>query len=144
MIDESTSFACPGRNSNPRQSETKQKMPHSNSRVFITPVSYSGNPDTGRPEWSTSWFSQSLYAYVSIVLFSPRCTPWLTYHSERPLLVGEVSANFCGYMMPRGQCDGSLRPYSRFSRPEPILFLSSSWSVVLTRMSGTRFRSATS
>jgi hypothetical protein len=24
--------------------------------------------------------------------------------------------------VPRGQCDGSLRPYSRFSRQEPLLF----------------------
>jgi hypothetical protein len=29
-----------------------------------------------------------------------------------------------------------LRPYSRFSRPEPLLCLSSSSSVVLTRLSG--------
>jgi hypothetical protein len=36
----------------------------------------------------------------------------------------------------RGQHDGSLRPYSRLSRPEPLLFLSSSASVVLTRLSG--------
>jgi hypothetical protein len=26
--------------------------------------------------------------------------------------------------VPRGQRDGSLRPYSQFSRPEPLLFLS--------------------
>jgi hypothetical protein len=25
--------------------------------------------------------------------------------------------------MPRGQRDGSLRPYSQFSRPEPLLIL---------------------
>jgi hypothetical protein len=34
----------------------------------------------------------------------------------------------------RYQRDGSLRPYSRFSRPEPLLFLSSSSSIVLTRL----------
>jgi hypothetical protein len=45
-----------------------------------------------------------------------------TRPTERPPLVGEVIANFCGYRMPRGQCDGSLRPYSRFSRQEPLLF----------------------
>jgi hypothetical protein len=38
--------------------------------------------------------------------------------------------------VPRGQHDGSLRPYSRLSRPEPLLFLPSSSSVVLTRLSG--------
>jgi hypothetical protein len=35
----------------------------------------------------------------------------------------------------RGQHNGSLRPYSRLSRPEPLLFLPSSSSVVLTRQS---------
>jgi hypothetical protein len=38
----------------------------------------------------------------------------------------------------RDQRDGSLRPYSRFSRPEPLLFLPSSSSVVLARLSGAR------
>jgi hypothetical protein len=38
-----------------------------------------------------------------------------------------------------GQRDGSLRPYSRVSRPEPLLFLPSSSSVVLTRLSGPRY-----
>jgi hypothetical protein len=43
--------------------------------------------------------------------------------------------------VPRGQRDGSLRPYSRFSRQEPLLLLlSSSSSVVLTRLSGPRSR----
>jgi hypothetical protein len=42
--------------------------------------------------------------------------------TERPPLVGEVIANFCGLRLPRGQRDGSLRPYSRFSRQEPLLF----------------------
>jgi hypothetical protein len=36
-----------------------------------------------------------------------------TIPTERPPLVGEVSANFCGYMVPRCQRDGSLRSYSR-------------------------------
>jgi hypothetical protein len=38
--------------------------------------------------------------------------------------------------VPHGQREESLRPYSRLSRPEPILFLSSSSSIVLTRLSG--------
>jgi hypothetical protein len=42
--------------------------------------------------------------------------------TERPPLVGEVTANFCGKRVPRGQRDGSLRPYSRFTRQEPLLF----------------------
>jgi hypothetical protein len=40
--------------------------------------------------------------------------------TERPPLVGEVSANVCGYKVPRGPRDGSLRPYSLFSRPEHV------------------------
>jgi hypothetical protein len=52
-----------------------------------------------------------------MVWFRERTTP-----TERPPLVGEVSVNFFGYMVPRGQHDGSLRPYSRFSRPGPLLF----------------------
>jgi hypothetical protein len=45
-----------------------------------------------------------------------------TIPTERPPLVGEVTASFCGWRVPRGQRDGSLRPYSRFSRQEPLLF----------------------
>jgi hypothetical protein len=36
--------------------------------------------------------------------------------------------------VPRGQRDGSLRPYSRLSRPEPLRFLSSSSSIVFKRL----------
>jgi hypothetical protein len=46
-------------------------------------------------------------------------------------LVGEFSANFCGQRVLRGQCNGTSWPYSRLSRLEPLLFLSSSssWGV---------------
>jgi hypothetical protein len=37
--------------------------------------------------------------------------------TERPQLVGEVGANFCGQRVSRGQHDWSPLPYSRFSRP---------------------------
>jgi hypothetical protein len=46
-----------------------------------------------------------------------------TVSTGRPPLVRVVSAKFCGYKVPRGQRDGSLRPYSRLSRPEPLYFL---------------------
>jgi sulfatase maturation enzyme AslB (radical SAM superfamily) len=46
--------------------------------------------------------------------------------------------------MLRGQRDGSVRPYSRLSRPEPLLFLPSSLSIVLTRLSEPRSRPTTS
>jgi hypothetical protein len=38
----------------------------------------------------------------------------------------------------RGQRDEPLRLYSRLPRPEPLLLLSSSSSVVLTRLTGPR------
>jgi hypothetical protein len=38
-----------------------------------------------------------------------------TIPTERPPLVGEVSAKFCGYRVPRGKHDGSIRPYSRLA-----------------------------
>jgi hypothetical protein len=67
-----------------------------------------------------------------------------TMLTERPLLVTEVRVNFCGQRVPRGQHDGSLWQYSRLSRPELLLFLSSSSSIVLTRLSGPRSRPTTS
>jgi hypothetical protein len=75
----------------------------------------------------------------SVAWVRERTTP-----TEQPPLVGEISTNFCGQSVPRGQRDGSLRPYSRFSRPEPLHFLSSSSSFVLTRLRGPRSRSTAS
>jgi hypothetical protein len=60
--------------------------------------------------------------------------------TERPPLVGEVSAKFCGVAWWAQRVP---RPYSRFSRPQPLFFLPSSYSVVLTRLSGPRFRPTT-
>jgi hypothetical protein len=53
-----------------------------------------------------------------------------TISTGRPPHVGEVSANFCGLRLSLGQRNGTLRPYSRLSRPKPLLFLPSSSSVV--------------
>jgi hypothetical protein len=36
-------------------------------------------------------------------------------------LVGEVSTNFCGWRVPCGQRDGSLRPYSHFLDQNSVL-----------------------
>jgi hypothetical protein len=53
---------------------------------------------------------------------------------ERPPLVSEVSANF---LRIEGAMWSACRiPYSRISRPEPLLLLPSSFSVVFTRLSG--------
>jgi hypothetical protein len=63
-------------------------------------------------------------------------TPWpepASYTATLILsLVGQVSDHICVQRAPYGQRDGSLRPYSRISRPEPLLFYPSSSSVVLT------------
>jgi hypothetical protein len=51
-------------------------------------------------------------------------SPPANYTNERPPLEGEVCANFCGYRVSRGQQDGSLRPYSRLSKPDaPIMII---------------------
>jgi hypothetical protein len=57
-----------------------------------------------------------------------------TIPTERPPLVGATCH------VPRGQRDGSLRPYSRFSRQEPLLFYQVAPQFVLTRLSAPRFR----
>jgi hypothetical protein len=62
----------------------------------------------------------------------------LTIPTERQPLVGEVSANFCGQKELRGQRNEFPRPYSRLSKPEPLLFLPTSSSIVLKRLSGPR------
>jgi hypothetical protein len=64
--------------------------------------------------------------------------------SERQPLIDEVSANFCGQRVSHGQRNGSPRPYSRISRPEPLLSLPSRSSSVFTRLSGPHSRPATS
>jgi hypothetical protein len=66
-----------------------------------------------------------------------------TKPTERPPLVGVVGANFCGLRVPRGQCEGSLWPYYRLPRPEPLLFLPSSSSFVFTMLNGLRSRPTT-
>jgi hypothetical protein len=42
--------------------------------------------------------------------------------AEQPPLVGEVSANFCGWECHVVSATDPLRPYSQFSRLEPLLF----------------------
>jgi hypothetical protein len=69
-------------------------------------------------------------------------SPWAE-SIERQSFVGEVSANFCGWRVPRGQHDGSLWSYSRLSRPKLLLSFPSSSSIVLTGLSGPRSRPTT-
>jgi hypothetical protein len=62
--------------------------------------------------------------------------------TERLPLVGVVCAHVCGLWVSRSQ-NGSPRPYSRVSRPKPLLFFPISSSTVLTRLSGPRSRPTT-
>jgi hypothetical protein len=76
------------------------------------------------PEYeTTSWCSVKDYSTLKLKKLNSMV--WVrerTIPTERLPLVGEVIANVCGYRVPRGQRDGSLRSYSRFSRQEPLLF----------------------
>jgi hypothetical protein len=89
-----------------------------------------------------------LWYYVSITVNTKtklKSMVWVherTIPTERPPLVGEMSANFCGYRVPR-QHDRSLWPYSRVSRQEPLLFYQVAPQFVLTRLSGPRSRPIT-
>jgi hypothetical protein len=76
-------------------------------------------------------------------------TPWPEFASELyrasdRRLSAKLVPTFADRGFPRGQRDGSLRPYSRFSRLDRLLFFLSSSSVVLTRLSGSRSRPTTS
>jgi hypothetical protein len=68
-----------------------------------------------------------------------------TIPTERPPLIGEVSAYFCGI---EGVASSAQRIPTAinldFLDPEPLLFHSSSSSVTLTRLSGHRSRPTTS
>jgi hypothetical protein len=78
------------------------------------------------------------YKRNSVALVRKRIIP-----TKRPPHVDEVSANFCRLRTSRGQRNGSPRSYSLFSRQDPLLFLPSSSSIVLTRLSGPRSRPTT-
>jgi hypothetical protein len=59
-------------------------------------------------------------------------------------LSDKLVPTFVDRRVPRGYRNWSLRPYARLSRPEPLLFFSSSSSIVLTRLSGPSSRPTTS
>jgi hypothetical protein len=96
--------------------------------------------------WGVTWFihrRENRWLHDKITKLRG-LSPQANYSDRATAIVGDVSANFCGYSVLGGQLDGSLRPYSQFSRPESLLFLPSSSSVVLTRLSGPRSRPTTS
>jgi hypothetical protein len=95
------------------------------------------------------WKLPCMFACLVVVFFSQKLktklrdlSPQANY-TELPPLGGELSANFCGYKSSRGFRNGSPQTYSRVPRPEPLLFLPSSSSVVLTSLSGPRSRPTT-
>jgi hypothetical protein len=64
-------------------------------------------------------------SWLNAQFLKKRPVAWVrewTVPTERPTIVGEVSANFRGYRVQCARRDGSLRPYYRFSRPDPLLF----------------------
>jgi hypothetical protein len=67
-----------------------------------------------------------------------------TMPTKRPPLVGEVSASFSGQRVSRGQRNESPRPLISVFKTGAATFLSSSSSVILTRLSGPRSRPTTS
>jgi hypothetical protein len=81
--------------------------------------------------------------YATAVLQHKKPGAWVPEQSDRRLSA-KLVPTFAVRRVPRGRPNGSLRPYTRFFRPEPLLFLSSSSSIVLTRLSGPRSRPTTS
>jgi hypothetical protein len=77
-------------------------------------------------------------------LNSVACVREWTIPTERQPLVSEVSANVCGLEGATWSACRISTAVSRFSRPDPLLLLSSSSSIVLTRLSGPRSRPTTS
>jgi hypothetical protein len=66
---------------------------------------------------ATSLCTESNTSNPYLLTYSVPLVSKRTISTERPPVIGEVSANFCWYRVPRGQCDRSLRPYCRISRP---------------------------
>jgi hypothetical protein len=71
-------------------------------------------------------------------------SPRANYTDRAIPLVGEVMPISADRGVSRGQCNGSPKPFSRLSIPKPLLFILSSSSIVLTRLSGSRSRPNTS
>jgi hypothetical protein len=87
--------------------------------------------------------------FVTLLLKYTVKTPWLESASELYRLrdrrmLAKLVPTFADRGMSRSQRGGSLLPYFRISRPQPLLFLTSSSSTVLTRPNGPRSRPITS
>jgi hypothetical protein len=65
------------------------------------------------------------------------------YRLSNRRLSAKLVLTFAGRGVSHSQLVDPLQPKSRFSRPELLLFLSSSYSVLLTRLSGPHSRPST-
>jgi hypothetical protein len=87
-------------------------------------------------------YRASIYIYIYIYIYKRK----LHGLSPRSNYTNQATASYrrsdC-QLVRRGQRDGSLLLYSRFSRQEPLLLLASGSSVVFTRLSGPRSRPTT-
>jgi hypothetical protein len=84
--------------------------------------------------------SQSSNAAIKLRSLSPHTN----YTNRATAACRWTQCQICEERVPNGQRDGFLWPYSRLYRPEPQLFLPSSSSIVLTRMSEPGSRPTTS
>jgi hypothetical protein len=84
---------------------------------------------------------EDLLDYDAIYYLFQEVSPLDELHTH---LSEKLVLTFADRGVSRGQRDGFPRPYSRISRPKPLLFLLSSSSVVITRLSGPRSRPSTS
>jgi hypothetical protein len=110
------------------------KVPHSPG-LYATWLSY----QTYKKEQNYKW--RSLFEKQNRNKLHGLC-PQANYSDRR--LSAKLVPTFADRGLSHSQWDASLRPYSQLSRPEPLLFLLSSSSVLLMRLSGLRSRPTTS
>jgi hypothetical protein len=77
------------------------------------------------PVQTTTFTASHIMSWVHKKTLVALVCEW-TITTERPPLVGEISANFCRKRASCGQRNRTPWPYSRISRLEPLLFLPSS------------------
>jgi hypothetical protein len=88
---------------------------------FLIPRPY--KPDDCTLQWKTC--PETTYLETKKKDIELTITPWHEsagelYPPSDRRLSAKLVPTFCGYRVPRGQLDGSLRPYSRLSRPVTI------------------------
>jgi hypothetical protein len=97
------------------------------------------------PSLTLSIFLTKFYIHLITLEFIKKKTLWPEFASElyRPSdrrLSAKLIQTFADRGVSRSYREGSLLPYSWISRPKSLLFISSSSSIVLMRLSGQRSR----